>query len=197
MKKSQRARQAGATLLESLAFLGIASIIVVGAISMFRAAQSSAQAKDLIGQINGIRSSTKTLYASQSYGRTDFSRESLPSPAGGGRNGPAGTLGSSLISAASIPDTLSVSGGEIRNSFGGNVFISGGFNADGESFWIEYQNVPQEVCLKVAPQIGGSWMGLKINSNSFVDTDSQTFPVATADAQCTPGTSNTMVFRSR
>ena len=40
-------------------------------------------------------------------------------------------------------------------------------------------------------------MGLQINGNAFVDTDTESFPVATADAQCTSGTSNTMIFRSR
>ena len=195
MKKSQRKQQAGATLLESLAFLGIAAIVVVGAISMFRAAQGSAQANDMVGQLNGIRSSVKTLYASQaSYAiNAATASASFPSLSAGKVSGPQGPLGPVLISAGAIPDTARISGGRIYNAFGGTIGVGG----NNDSFWIVYTNVPQEVCLKVAPQIGGSWMGAQINSNPFVDTETQSFPVATADAQCTPGTSNTIAVQSR
>lgn len=186
MMKSSRRHQAGATLLEALAFLGIAAIIVVGAISMFRAAQGSAQANDMLGQLNGLRSSIKTLYATQAtYGTSSFPAQA-----------PCSMMVHVLIRAGSVPDTLRKDGCAaiqgLRNIWGDRVRING----SNEDFWISYYSVPQEVCLKIAPQIGGSWLGLQINSNAFVDTDTQTFPVATADAQCTPGTSNTMHFRS-
>ncbi len=195
MMKSSRRHQTGATLLEALAFLGIAAIVVVGAISMFRAAQGSAQANDMVGQLNGIRSAVKTLFASQaSYAvNAAASSASFPSLGAGKVSTPAGSVGPLLISAGAVPDTARISGGRIYNSFGGTIGVGG----NDDSFWIVYTNVPQEVCLKVAPQIGGSWMGAQINSNPFVDTETQSFPVATADAQCTPGTSNTIAVQSR
>jgi len=188
MMKSSRRHQAGATLLEALAFLGIAAIIVVGAISMFRAAQGSAQANTIISEINVFRSTIKTLFASQGSYAINGTPDVFPATTTSG-------LWTILFqnTPGSLPSTIRRVGSSLKNQFGGVTGVRG----DDSSFWIFYTQVPQEICLKVAPQIGGSWMGLQINGNAFVDTDTESFPVATADAQCTSGTSNTMIFRSR
>ena len=194
MMKSLRRQQVGATLLEALAFLGIAAIVVVGAISMFRAAQGSAQANAMISEINSHRSAIKNIYATQSYGGSavydlsgTLSLSGLPA------------LSRTLNLAKSLPDTYANMGlNTFRTSYGALFKAYAGLSTDGtDLFILNFSQVSQEVCLKVAPQIGGAWLGLQINANPFVPTDTQTFPVATADAQCTPGTSNTLLFVSR
>ena len=178
-KKSQR----GATLLEALAFLGIAAIVVVGAISMFRAAQGSAQSNDMIKQINGFRSGMKGMYGSQAvYGTATWS----PSVATHGLNG-------SVISGKVIPDTLRVSGLNIFNAFNGQVRVDG----DGGTFWVRFEAVPQEVCVKTASNTDSSWMGISINGNyTDLSTVSGALPVATAVAQCPVG-GGFMIWRGR
>lgn len=185
MMKSSRRHQVGATLLEALAFLGIAAIVVVGAISMFRAAQGSAQAKDMVSQLNGIRSSVKTLYATQAASCA----------------GCLSLINAELLAAKAFPDTLRTNPPiQVFNMWAGPVLVRAGdisaqtLGAASDGYSIQYRNVPQEICLKVAPQIGGSWVGLTINGNPFVSTDVEAFPVATASAQCTAGSSNGLTF---
>jgi len=194
MKKSQRARQAGATLLEALAFLGIAAIIVVGAISMFRAAQGSAQSNAMVSELNSHRAAIKTIYATQGYGgATTYDLSGTISTAG------LAGISRALFLSKSLPDSYVNKGLMLfGTSYGATFKAYAGVSTDGtDLFILNFSQVSQEICLKVAPQIGGAWLGLQINGNPFVLTDSQTFPVATADAQCTPGTSNTMLFVSR
>ena len=182
MKTKLMKKQKGATLLEALAFLGIAAIVVVGAISMFRSAQGSAQSNDMVGQLNGLRSSVKTIFGSQAlYGSAAWSNTVSTQ-----------ALNQTLINGKAVPDTLRISGANITNSFNGSVQIDG----DANSFWIKYNNVPQEVCVKVAPQTGSSWLGLSING-TYTATDTAVFPVASAVAQCAAGSSNSMIWRAR
>lgn len=195
MMKSSRRHQTGATLLEALAFLGIAAIVVVGAISMFRAAQGSAQANAMVSELNGLRSSIRTIYATQSYGGAQiFDLTSTLSIGGGG-----GAYNRTLWLAGAIPNTYAMFGAFLfRTSYGAIFVFRPGLSQDNtDLFVLKFDQVSQEICLKVAPQIGGSWLGLQINANPFVSTDTEAFPVATANAQCTPGTSNTMIFVSR
>ena len=174
-------RQKGATLLEALAFLGIAAIVIVGAIAMFRSAQSN----DMVQQLSGLRGNIKTLFSSQAqYG---------PASGAAGNN----ALGETMINAKALPDTLRVTGTAparvINNAWSGVVQVDGNTS----DFWIRYTNVPQEVCVKVAPQTGAAWVGLTINANTEVLTDTAVFPVATATTQCNAGNPNTMTWRGR
>lgn len=186
----RRRKQRGATLLESVAFLGIASIVIVGAIAMFRAAQGSFQANDLLTQINGMRSTIRTLYASNSVCGTGNCNASITGY---------------LVQANGVPDTLRRTSNPIfpiENQWGGRVAIymeknSGGWagvGITGQVFIIEYRNVPQEVCIKAASAIGPAWVGAQLNTFPLVTTDAEAFPPDTASAQCTAGNSNLMRF---
>lgn len=176
-------KQTGATLLEALAFLGIAAIVVVGAIAMFRAAQGSAQSGDMLKQINGFRSGMKGMYGSQAqYGAATWS----PSVA-------TQALNASVINGKVVPDTLRASGANIFNAFNGQVRVDG----DGATFWVRYDAVPQEVCVKTASNTDSSWMGISINGTyTDLSTVSGSLPVATAVAQC-PAGSGFMIWRGR
>lgn len=179
--KTAHRRQKGATLLEALAFLGIAAIVIVGAIAMFRSAQGSAQSNDMVQQLAGLRGNIKTLFSSQAqYGLA----------AGAPGNG---AMNQTMINAKAVPDTLRVNGAVINNMWNGVVQLDGNTS----DFWIRYTNVPQEVCVKVAPQTGSSWQGLTINANAEVATDAAVFSVANATAQCAAGANNTMTWRGR
>ena len=139
MKKSERKQQAGATLLELLAFLGIAAIVAVGAISMFRAAQTTAQANDVIAQINGMRSTIETLYQTQA----SF----------------LGLSSADIIASKAVPANLRVSAGQIFNGFGGTI----GFNGPPDTYLITYTKVPVDVCIKVIARTLKNWRDITIN----------------------------------
>ena len=177
---SKHRNQKGATLLEALAFLGIAAIVIVGAISMFRSAQGSAQSNAMFQQLQSFRSAMKTLYG----GQTNYSN-----------TGAAGTggLNQILINAKAVPDTLRVAGAVINNAFSGVVTVDGQ-NID---YTVRFTAVPQEVCVKVAPQTGSSWEGLTINGNAEISTAAGPVPVATASAQCVAGNNNILTWRGR
>jgi type II secretory pathway pseudopilin PulG len=186
MKRMNLKKQAGVTLLEVLAYLGIAAVIIVGAISMFGSAQGSAQTNDLLSQTVGLRSNVKTISAGQaSYGASTY-------PATG-----SGTqlMNQVLIQGKAVPSTLrplSIAPWDINNSFGGKVLVDG----SASDFWIAYTNIPQEVCVKVAPQSSG-WVGVRINNNAEIALDTTSLTPAQAAAQCTAGATNTIVWRAR
>lgn len=147
MKKSNRSRQAGATLLEALAFLGIAAIVAVGAISMFRAAQTTAQANDVIAQINGMRSTIETLYQTQA----SF----------------IGLSSADIIASKAVPANLRVSAGQIFNGFGGTISFTG----LPDTYRIGYTKVPVDVCIKVIARTLKNWRDITINPAAGFGSD--------------------------
>jgi Tfp pilus assembly protein PilW len=159
MKKSHHSRQAGATLLEALAFLGIAAIIVVGAISMFKTAQGSSQANAMLQQITGMKSTIRVLYATQaSY---------------------AGLSDAMLIAGKAVPDTLRITGGQIFSSFGGRVYVQhDGAMADGYS--IVYGEVPSDVCIKVLSQSQKNWHHIDVDWTETIHPKSSVSDINTA-----------------
>jgi len=164
---SKVARQHGASLLEGIAYLGIAAIVVMGAISLLTGAFSSAKSNQANEEVIGLRTAVRKLYMGQTY--------------------PAGTIVSNLISAKATPGTLVVDSGTLKNSWGGSVTIAG---ASG-SFEITYPSVPPDVCVSMVSGASG-WAGIKINTTSITSS-----PVSAADASanCT-ATSNSIVYTS-
>lgn len=147
MMKSSRRHQAGATLLEALAFLGIAAIVAVGSISMFRAAQTTAKANDVIVQLNGMRSTVETLYQTQA----SF----------------VGLSAADIIASKAVPANLRVSSGQIFNSFGGTITLSG----LPSTYFISYTNIPTDVCIKVIARTHKNWKDININPIGIYASD--------------------------
>ena len=58
------ARQRGASLLEGIAYLGIAAIVVLGAVSLLTGAFGSAKANQTTEEVVAIRTSVRKLYLS-------------------------------------------------------------------------------------------------------------------------------------
>lgn len=169
----RRARQSqrGASLLEAIAYLGVAAIVVIGAVALMNGAFSSASTNELAEQVGAIQSGVKKLYMGQT----------------GGYTGVSNTV---LSSAGVFPSTLPASGSAVTNAWGGGVTVSS--TAAGQ-FSIEYTAVPQAVCIN-AVMAGGSWLSVTINTSPAQTT----VPVspATAQAQCSSATANTVTWTS-
>ncbi|MET3133306.1 type II secretory pathway pseudopilin PulG [Oxalobacteraceae bacterium GrIS 1.11] len=162
--------QCGASLLEGIAYLGIAAIVILGAVSLLTGAFSSAQSNQAGEETTAIRTAVRKLYLGQGYGTV--------------------SLNDTLQKAHAFPGTLVPSGaaGAVKNVWGGDVVVTG--IGDG-TFTIAYPNVPQDVCINTLVSASG-WQQVVIGSKNET-----VFPVppATAATDCVVGT-NTMTFHS-
>jgi len=148
-------RQRGASLLEGLAYLGVAAVVILGAVSLLTNAFGNAQSNRMVEELTSLRTSARKIYFGQQY--------------------PAAMV-PTLNNADAIPRTLNVDAqNNITNAWGGAVTVVGGNN--GTEFTITYASVPRAVCISVVSGASG-WLriGVGNNQNAIV-----AFPV-TADA---------------
>jgi outer membrane murein-binding lipoprotein Lpp len=164
----RRRRQRGASLLEGIAYLGIAAIVVMGAISLLTGAFSSAKSNQANEEVIGLRTAVRKLYMGQTYGTAD--------------------MAANLITAKAAPGTLAVNGTSLRNGWGGTVTLVG----SGAGFAITYPDVPKDVCVSMLSGASG-WTSVKTNDGTAIET----FPLTVADAtsQCSAN-DNTIVYTS-
>jgi hypothetical protein len=166
-----RAAQCGASLLEAIAYLGVAAIVVIGAIALLNGAFSSANTNAVNEQVSAIQTGVKKLYMGQAGGY--------------------GNLGNNVLASAGVfPSTLTPSAAtnNVTNTWNGAVTVQG----TGPTFTITYENVPRSVCVN-AVTAGGSWVSININN-----TSETTLPVPpdTAATDCSSETTNTIVWTS-
>ncbi len=153
------AAQRGASLLEGIAYLGVAAIVVLGAVSLLTNAFSSAQTNRAAEEIVSIRTAVKKLYMGQAaaYGTTAFT--------------------ASLITAKAFPSTLAVdtAGTGITNSWNGAVTVTG--TNGGSTFTLTYANVPQDACINLVSGASG-WTQIDRGGANPITT----FPATPAQA---------------
>lgn len=166
-------KQHGASLLEGIAYLGIAAIVILGAVSLLTGAFGSAQNNRATEEIVSLRTAAKKLYAGQIY--------------------PAAMNGS-MIAARAVPGSLTVdaTAGTITNSWGGAVTLVGTNSAADNTFTISYGGTSQDACVNLASGATG-WTKVKINASA--DITALPVSAATASAQCAAG-ANVVAFSS-
>jgi hypothetical protein len=163
-------RQHGTSLLEGIAYLGIAAIVILGAVSLLTSAFSGADTNRTISEVTSIRTAVKKLYMGQSasYGTS--------------------TLNADLAASKVFPTTVTVntSTGAATNTWNGAITVTGASS----QFLIGYTSVPQDVCINVVSGSSG-WAAVQINGG----TSRTVFPVTPAQASndCSQS-SNTIVW---
>ena len=160
--------QVGASLLEVLAYTGVAAIVIAGAVGVLGSALSSSDSHKTIVEVNSLRIGVKSLLSSHA-------------------NFGTAALNDLLIASRVLPSTLLVNAasGSISNLWGGAVIVQGYTN----SFTISYDGIPRQSCSRIASTgINGSF-GVSVNGVA------QTIPVkpAAADSACGQP-SNTIVW---
>lgn len=172
------ARQRGASLLEGIAYLGIAALIILGAVSLLTAAFSSAQSNRGAEEVVSIRTGVKKLYTGQanSYGTADIT--------------------ANLNAARIFPTTLTPNASPLtgmNNSWGGLVTVTG-TNA-GATFTITYTLVPQDACISI---VSGATGWTQIDEGAAHARPITVFPAtpALANTLCANAT-NDINFTSR
>jgi X-X-X-Leu-X-X-Gly heptad repeat protein len=170
VRRPSRHAQRGASLLEAIAYLGIAAIVVIGAVALLNSAFSSAGTNELAEQVNAIQTGVKKLYMGQTNGYT-------------------GVSNAVLASAGVFPSTVPVTGGIATNTWGGSVNVTGTGTG---TFQIDYANIPTAVCIN-AVTAGGSWTSITVNG-----TVEATLPLTPTQAQtdCSAGNANTVIWTS-
>lgn len=155
-------KQRGSSLLEVIAFLGIAALVILGAVSLLTSAFSSAQSNRGTEEVVSIRTSVKKLYA--------------------GASGVYGTepLTESLNQAKIFPATLTYNAAtkSMVNSWGGAITVTGATN----TFVINYSNVPQDVCISMVSGASG-WASITDGKTPIA-----TFPATPTAAAATCST---------
>lgn len=150
-------RQRGASLLEGIAYLGVAAIVILGAIALLMNAFGSAESNRLVEEVTAIRTSVRKLYMGQSasYG--------------------TGSLNANLVSARAFPTTLAVGadGTTVRNAWNGNVTVTG----NNANFTVSYQAVPRDVCINALAGASG-WIQVQVTGSAAITA----FPVTPAAA---------------
>jgi hypothetical protein len=169
--ESHLSRQRGASLLEGIAYLGIAALVILGAVSLLASAFGNAQANRATEETVSLRTAVRKLYSAQTYPTA------------------AGEMTTTMIKASAVPSTLIVdkATNTISNSWGGAVTFAG----TGATFTLTYSSVPQDVCVNMLSGASG-WNKVKGPGR---EVDTPTGPVSAADASaiCTL-TSNNIIF---
>jgi hypothetical protein len=168
-----RRRQRGASLLEGIAYLGIAAIVILGAVSLLTSAFGNAQSNRATEEIIALRTAARKLYVGQTYPTA------------------AGAMNTSLIAAHAVPATLTAppAGSAITNSWGGAVTVQG--NAAG-GFTITYNNVPQAECIGILSGANG-WTNAGVGTNAW-DTTATPLTAGNATTACAASTGNVVTF---
>lgn len=163
-------RQCGASLLEGIAYLAIAAVVVVGAVSLLISAFGGASTNRTIEEITAIRTAVKKLYMAQNggYGTTKMNAD--------------------LVKAKILPASVTVKSatdGTLENAWAGSVVIEGATS----QFTIEYQSVPQDVCVTVLSASAG-WAKVKAGTKEYAS-----FPVTPSQAaDACAGATNTVIW---
>jgi hypothetical protein len=148
-------KQRGASLLESIAYLGVAAIVIVGAIALLGSAFSSANTNKLAQELNAIQTGTRKLYMGQA---NNYGADSA--------------MNGNLVAAKVFPGTLTIAAdGTVSNTWGGTVTVKGA----GQTFTVAYSQVPREVCINTL-SAGGNWKSAKIGEKDLP------YPVTPDDA---------------
>lgn len=162
-------RQRGASLLEVISYLGVAAMVVIGAVSMLSQAFGSANSNRALEEITAIRTNVKKIYMGQQAGYG------------------TGSMNATLGTMNAFPSTLTVSGSTVTNSWNGGVVITGATS----SFTIQYDAVPKDVCASIISAQGGTgFLSVAVNGGGAL-----TPPITpTAAGTACSGTSNSVVW---
>lgn len=165
-----RRPQRGVSLLEAIAYLGVAATIIVGAVALLSNAFTGARANRAQEELTAISTGVKRLYMSQ------------PGAFG------TGSINATLISAKVFPSTLAVDGANVLNAWNGAVDVTGATTV----FNISYANVPQDVCIELVSTTA-QFISVAANGGAALTPP---VSIAQASGQCTE-TNNSVVWTAR
>lgn len=162
-------RQTGVSLIEVVAYLAIAGLVIAGALAMFTSASQSQLSNAIISDTQNIRAATRATY-SGNYGAT------------------VGSLLQVLKNSAKIPSNWTVSGTTATVTGSVVASVSGNSNL----FRISYGNVPRSVCIDLLLSLRGQrWINVVAANGTSAQTATTAIPTTTGTSDFTPATADT------
>lgn len=174
-------RQRAVTLMELIASVAVAAVLVVGALTMYSAAAANSNATQLLRDVNGLGAGIKSLFAGQ--------------PTFGGGVG----LNEAVTVSKAVPANWRTSGAgiwaNITTNFGGDVSIMGQTYSAGRGFSISISKIPNDVCVNLLPKIGKDWGAVMIAADAGVRiTLTQAIPIPPSFAATACGYDTKVIF---
>jgi hypothetical protein len=159
-RRARESDQAGSTLVEQLAVLGVGGTLLLGSVTLGTAGYAGVAGNAGMQQAAALVASAKALKLGGSYG--------------------AGPMNAMLIKTGQVPADMPVdpAAGTIANAWGGAVTVTGA----GRGFTLAFAGVPAGACVRLATMqlgtgpIGGGLADLSINGRS------QSLPLSTGTA---------------
>lgn len=167
INKKSTHKQSGASLLEALLWMSIALIVAGFATAMLKGAFSGSDTLKSGNETKALISGTK-------------------SATGGGANYGTVSLNAGLIAGGLVPNTLTVAGAVITNSFGGTVTVTGATS----NFSLTETLIPQDVCTKKLTTLDPGINTVKVNAAAAVVPP---ISLATSSTLCDAAT-NTIIY---
>lgn len=145
-------RQAGVTILEFIAFIGLAALVIAGALGLYNSASTGSSANDVIQAANGMVATLRQTYATSSVSDWRTAANSVSSSVPNGWSGWDKTgkssrggvditiTGTSLMNVAVQVSKKNVCD-QVKGSTVGGAKTSGTCNADGTASTLNFQNI--------------------------------------------------------
>lgn len=171
MKSFTAKKMRGLTLIEALLFLGIAAVVIVGAVAFYNNASNTTKLNAAKTQLQAIGGGIQSLYASQSSYTT---------------------VTTSLVVNAGLAPQNTVSGNALVNPWGGTIVVTGA----ARTFDVEYTAIPSDACvnfLSAGLTSEGGIIRVQVNGSSNFTTDPNP---AQAVSACS-GATNSLAFQFR
>jgi hypothetical protein len=170
-------RQRGASLLEGIAYLGIAALIILGAVSLLTTAFGSAQNNSTETQTTSIRTATRKLYQTQVAGYGVLGADMTP------------TL---INSGVFPPSMINTAGTGVINAWNGAVTVAVDATLVTQ-FVVTYTLVPKQNCIDMFANGGtaNGWVAVKATTGGY---DTAPTPLA-ANTACSAAL-NTVSLKS-
>lgn len=140
----------GFSLLEILLVLAIAAALVVGAFVIYPKVQVSSNVKKESDNIGVLRSGVSAMYGNTSNPPTNPNMNQV------------------LINAQIVPDNmLTTTTGSIISGWGGPVYVGTGTVDGRPGFFIRYENLTNELCVKLLSSMANGFDEVKIASSNM------------------------------
>lgn len=137
-------RQKGASLVEIIAYLGVAGMVIGGALAMYMAATSSQGGNQLVADISGVRTAVRSLWSSTAnFGTANM----LPT----------------LETASRLPSTWSTTGAGAAMTARHQLSAGVGVVGQTSTFALTFDGIPTDVCTALVTQQGSQgWINVFI-----------------------------------
>jgi type II secretory pathway pseudopilin PulG len=172
--KLRKSRERGATMMEVIAYLAIAAVIIAGVLVLLSVAFGQSKTATALTQLNQIQTAVRTLYSGQSNYQ--------------------GLSTKVIVDSKALQQSM-ISGNTLRSAFNGTITITPASTTDGganSAFDVVFANVPQDACQQMLTKDMGRGL-YEAGANTTAQQPNLPFTLAQATTSCS-ATYNTVTW---